>query len=101
MNDFNFVALERIYKVTNKLFLIWFTGFSEGDGSWIIRTGKQRIMFQIGQKEKRILLFIKPSLGFGVVRPYDAKTRVNKLNRIYYQYVVEKKQHILFFNCFI
>jgi hypothetical protein len=96
MNYFNFLAFEQVYKVLNREFLIWFIGFSEGDGSWIVRTKRNRVMFQIGQKEEHILLLIRHMLGFGIVRSYNAKTRVNKLNRTYYQYVVEKKQHILF-----
>lgn len=58
MNDFNFAAFERVYKVLNKEFLIWFIGFSEGDGSWIVRTNKKRVMFQIGQKDEKILLLV-------------------------------------------
>lgn len=96
MNNFDFGEFERIYKVIDKDFLIWFIGFSEGDGSWIVRTEKKRVLFQIGQKEKEILLVIRDTLGFGLIRPYKAKTRVNKLDRIYYQYVVENKEHILF-----
>lgn len=96
MNYFSFVEFERIYKVIDKDFLIWFIGFSEGDGSWIVRTEKKRILFQIGQKEKQILFYIRDTFGFGIVRSYDTKTRLNKFNQIYYQYVVEKKQHILF-----
>lgn len=101
MNDFDFVEFERIYKVIDKDFLIWFIGFSEGDGSWIVRTKRRRILFQIGQKEEEILLYIKKTLGFGIVRSYNAKTRLNKLDQIYYQYVVEKKRTYPFFNCVI
>lgn len=96
MNYFDFMEFGQNYKFIDNDFLIWFVGFAEGDGSWIVRTDKKRIIFQIGQKEEPILILIQETLGFGSVRSYKAKTRVNKFERIYYQYTVEKKHEIRF-----
>lgn len=63
-------------------FVQWFIGFSEGDGSWILASYKnkdgseaiyQRHFFRITQKEPHILQKIRTRLGFGSVKKYNDK----------------------------
>lgn len=96
MNHFNLKAFQKGYQPIDKDFLILFIGFAEGDGSWIIRKSKKGIIFKIGQKDCQALTLIRNTLGFGRVATYKAKTRVNKLDRTYFDYVVEKKQDVFF-----
>lgn len=68
--------------------LVWFIGFSEGDGSIItsINAKRKRIRFVITQKEKQILCHIQQTLGFGTVR--------YSINGNYYRYIVENNKDI-------
>ena len=74
--SFNF----KVFKAIDPEFLIWFIGFSEGDGA--ILCYRNRPLFVLTQKEKKILLLIKDTLGFGVVKDYKGYSRyyVTKLN---------------------
>ncbi|KAI9708139.1 MAG: cytochrome c oxidase subunit 1 [Candelaria pacifica] len=44
------------------VFLEWFVGFSEGDGSFVV--SKSRLFFIINQKEEKVLHRIRTELGF-------------------------------------
>lgn len=52
---------------TNKKFLEWFIGFTEGDGSFIVSKGK--IYFDLTQtiNDIQVLVFIQKELGFGQI----------------------------------
>jgi LAGLIDADG endonuclease len=52
-------------KVNDSLFLQWFIGFSEGNGSFLI--SKNRCSFLINQKDIALLYNIRTRLGFGNV----------------------------------
>ncbi len=64
-------------------FLIWFVGFAEGTGNFII--SNDQLFFIINQKEKRILLKIKKELGFGKVSAY----------KDYFRFIVSKTELIV------
>jgi hypothetical protein len=57
-------------------FLIWFIGFSEGDGSFVCGANGQ-ICFSIGlsQKDFAVLEYIEKELGFGNILPDDSGYR--------------------------
>ena len=65
-------------------FLIWFIGFVEGDGSFIVSNVKsknrKRLFFCINQKDAKLLFKIKKKLGFGNVLAYKQN------NQTYYRY---------------
>ena len=63
-NNYEKFKPEHIKKI-NVNFLYWFIGFSEGDGSFVT-DGKSNI-FQIVQKDPKVLFYIKKNLGFGTV----------------------------------
>lgn len=69
-------------KNLNQLFLEWFVGFSEGDGSFIV--SKSRLFFIINQKEEKILHLVRSNLGFGKVSCYNN----------YYRYIVADKKNV-------
>ena len=69
-------------KHIDTLFLEWFIGFVEGDGSFIV--SNQRLFFIINQKEQKILHYIRTNLGFGKVSTY--------LN--YSRYIVANKANV-------
>ena len=48
--------------------LIWFIGFSEGDGSWQSDLKNKRNFFIINQKDPKILYKVKKILGFGKIK---------------------------------
>nr|ANB66320.1 putative LAGLIDADG homing endonuclease [Uvulifera verrucariae] len=55
----------------DQAFLEWFVGFSEGDGTFSYREEPQlRFLFEIGQKDPKILYKIRNILGFGRVSFY-------------------------------
>jgi hypothetical protein len=87
--SFNVILFSEIYsKETGKLapdynWLIWFIGFSEGDGA--ILTYESRLRFVLTQKESSILKHIQEVLGFGVVRDF----------KNYSRFIVENKQEII------
>lgn len=68
-------------------FLIWFIGFSEGDGSFFFT--KNCLFFYINQKEAQVLYQIRTKLGFGVTRNYTQD------NKSYYRFSVSNKKNIL------
>ena len=57
-------------------FLEWFIGFAEGDGTFSMRQedGRPRFLFEVGQKDPKILYKIKRILGFGRVSSFTRKT---------------------------
>jgi len=74
-------------------FLEWFIGFSEGDGCFSIKftpNCKARLLFEVGQKDPKVLFWIKKMLGFGRVRCW---TR-NSTGLVYRVYTVDTKPNI-------
>lgn len=73
-------------------FLEWFVGFTEGDGSFIVSSKKNRISnnmyFFINQKDPKIMYKIKKTLGFGQVVKYTQN------NKFYYKYSVSNIKNI-------
>lgn len=63
-----------VFKLEDDKFKLWFIGFVEGDGSFIINKDRY-LEFRITQssKDAQILFRIKKELGFGVVRVQDSK----------------------------
>ena len=61
------------------VFLEWFVGFSEGDGSFVV--SKSRLFFIINQKEEKVLHRIRTELGFGKVSTYKTYSRFIVANR--------------------
>lgn len=80
----NFLEGSRPSRETpNENWLVWFIGFSEGDGA--ILTSNGRVKFVLTQKESAILYHIQEVLGFGQVSKFDNFSR----------FVVSKQQDIL------
>ena len=73
-------------------FLEWFIGFFEGDGylgfSKKTICTRERLTFQISQKEKRIIEKIADTFGFGTVNCYKKK------EGIYWRWTVDSKKSI-------
>lgn len=71
----NYIKIKPIQKKPNALepdeiaFLEWFIGFSEGDGSFMIKDN--RCIFVINQADAYVLNKIRTNLGFGKVRSYN------------------------------
>lgn len=63
-------------------FLQWFIGFSEGDGSWIV--SGQRCFFFLVQADRRVLLRLRSTLGFGTVAAHGR----------YYRFSVTRLPHL-------
>nr|BBE21033.1 LAGLIDADG homing endonuclease [Ulva ohnoi] len=72
-------------KENNYLFLEWFIGFSEGDGSFTL--SNKRCYFSINQKDIKLLYKIKKNLGFGKVLKYTQN------NTNYGRYIVQDQQN--------
>ena len=73
----------------NDLFKIWFIGFVEGVGSFIInKDGCLEFKISHSSKDAQILFKIKKELGFGVVRAQDSKNNTHC-------YIVYDKKNIL------
>nr|YP_009690423.1 LAGLIDADG homing endonuclease [Schizopora paradoxa]QEG57203.1 LAGLIDADG homing endonuclease [Schizopora paradoxa] len=70
--------------------LIWFIGFSEGDGAILLskKNNIYRPRFVLTQKEGGILHHVRNTLGFGVVRHFPSGN--------YYRYIVEDNVNIRF-----
>lgn len=85
-NYFNHFKPQHI-KLNNPLFLEWFIGFSEGDGSFIV--SKKRCYFMINQKDIKVLYKIRTSLGFGRVIQYFQN------NQKYGRYVVQDQTNCM------
>ena len=74
--------------------LIWFIGFAEGDGSWIVSTSgkkstKKRSYFLINQKDPKVLFKIRRILGFGLVKNYNSSGSLG--NKGYHRFIVADK----------
>lgn len=105
--DFRYFSPPSHIKHIPKSFLEWFIGFSEGDGCFYIKKEKlvpsphsgdvhirrakikTRLIFEIGQKDPKILYTIKKTLGFGSVNSWK-----NKKGDIYWVYRVNSKENI-------
>jgi hypothetical protein len=62
----------------NDLFKLWFMGFVEGAGSFIInKDGCLEFKITQSSKDAQILFKIKKELGFGVVRAQDSKNNTH------------------------
>ena len=72
-------------KAYDSSFLDWLTGFTEGDGSFVVNYTTHRASFIITQKDPTVLYYIKNTLGFGVV--YLCKDT-------YYRYIVSDKENL-------
>lgn len=71
----------------DQAFLEWFVGFSEGDGTFSYREEPQlRFLFEIGQKDPKILYKIRKVLGFGRVSFYSRD------DKTYWRFSVEDKR---------
>lgn len=77
-------------KNIDELFLQWFIGFSEADGSFIILNSFKipRLSFCITQKNAKVLFKIKKNLGFGKVRKFYQN------GEYYYKFSVYKLENI-------
>ncbi len=73
---FNFAEYKKIKPShiikLDKVFLEWFIGFTEGNGSFIIKkptvsNKKNQLVFTIVQKDEKLLKKVKTTLGFGSV----------------------------------
>jgi len=75
-------------------FLEWFIGFAEGDGCFWLKkqNGSQipRLLFEVGQKDPKVLYWIKKMLGFGIVRSW---TRAST-GSVYWSYTVHSKPNV-------
>jgi LAGLIDADG endonuclease len=93
--EFKFDKFKNQYKqlypnneVPRNEFLIWFIGFTEGDGSFVISKTRNVLQFVISQsiKDPTILDFIKKELGFGQVIKQGKRVLrfiVQDINNIY------------------
>ncbi len=89
-NYFSF-APSHVKNRLNPHFLEWFIGFVEGDGTFSIRKNKglkPRLVFEIGQKDPKVLYFIKKTLGFGSVNSWQRNETT------YWVYRVNSKKNI-------
>lgn len=75
----------------NLRFLEWFVGFTEGDGTFSVRkgsNGKPRLLFEICQKDPKVLYLIKKTLGFGSVKISKRK------GKTYWVYKIHSKKNL-------
>lgn len=90
--SFNFDNFYKAYKSSyndcqiEKIWLEWFIGFVEGDGSIYMDNKQSRCYFVIRQKEKKILDDIQKILGFGVVK---------QIGEVCPKYIVTDKKNII------
>jgi len=64
-------------------FIDWFVGFMEGDGSFGVNYGDDRVQFIITQKEAKVLHKIRTTLGYGKVYHHADG---------YYRYIVSDRE---------
>lgn len=80
-------------KNVDQSFLEWFVGFTEGDGSFIVYSKKNKICknicFIINQNDSQLMFKIKKKLGFGQVIKYKQN------NKLYYRYSVSDIKNII------
>lgn len=80
-------------KKTNLRFLEWFVGFTEGDGCFCVRKGwneKPRLVFEICQKDPKVLFLIKKTLGFGYVTISKRKSGKYWVYKVYSKKNIQK-----------
>jgi hypothetical protein len=67
-----------IFMLKDNLFKLWFIGFSEGDGSFIVNKDGY-LEFKITQSsvDAQVLFYIKKKLGFGAVRVQDRNNKTH------------------------
>lgn len=80
------------YKKISIAFLEWFIGFSEGNFCFVqilIKDSNDLFIFEIHQKDPKIIYYIKKNLGFGQIREvvYD--------NASFWVFRILKKKHLL------
>lgn len=81
-------GIDALNKITDE-FLIWFIGFTEGDGSFVVsKTKNNSLQFVVTQSTEgiKILNFIQNTLGFGKVIKQGIRTSrfiVQDINNIY------------------
>ena len=75
-------------------FLEWFIGFAEGDGTFSMRQedGRFRFLFEVGQKDPKILYKIKKTLGFGRVSFFVRENARTGKKTEYWRYSVDNKR---------
>ena len=98
LDSFNFdnfkqIAPTHVQKKLQTHFLEWFIGFAEGDGSFYIKrpsgkSTKLRLIFEVGQKDPKVLYLIKKQLGFGTVNSF------HRDGEEYFVYRLSSKQNI-------
>jgi len=67
-----------INKFRENLFKLWFIGFVEGDGSFIInKDGYLEFRITQSSNDAQVLFMIKKVLGFGTVRVQDSKNNTH------------------------
>lgn len=75
-------------------FLEWFIGFAEGDGCFCIKSqtpnSKKRLLFEIGQKDPKVLFWIKKMLGFGRVQCWTCSST----EKVFWVYTVDTKPNV-------
>lgn len=79
----------------NLSFLEWLIGFAEGDGSFssTIQRGRPRLLFEIAQKDPKILYKIRKNLGFGrLFRDTRVDSNNPDLTETYWKFSVGDKQ---------
>nr|YP_010835628.1 hypothetical protein NQY40_pgp015 [Ulva meridionalis]WFS80096.1 hypothetical protein [Ulva meridionalis] len=92
--NFNFIDYynkqPKHIKNIDELFLQWFIGFSEADGSFIILKNFKipRLCFSITQKNSKVLFKIKKNLGFGKIKKFYQN------GEYYYKFSVYKLENI-------
>lgn len=86
INTFNNAKPDHI-KEYDINFLYWFTGFTEGDGSFVINKLNKTISFIITQKDPKVLYYLRKNLGFGKV--YLCKDGN-------YRFIVSQKNNLIY-----
>lgn len=77
-DNYKYLCYKNNYNIISEDWLIWFIGFSEGDGSWS-RYKNEYVRFVLTQKEDKILYHIKDVLGFGEVKQFKGKVLIDML----------------------
>ena len=85
-------------------FFEWFIGFAEGDATFSMRQedGRLRFLFEVGQKDPKVLYKIKKTLGFGRISSFTRKyctekdpgeANIPKMQEVkYWRYTVEDRR---------
>ncbi len=101
-NNFNFDNFRSYYKelfpnnninnITDD-WLIWFIGFTEGDGALLTYDNKTRCRFVLTQKESNVLYLINKKLNIGTIKHFPQGKSNNKND--FYRLIVNQSSHIL------